>query len=96
MFATRITRELEIDENGVEVIIGLDFLEDVNMKIEFWRGSWFRRMCLLRRKASAASRCLMAHAYAGHAKPAGVKNPPQKGDLNSDDQITPADAAIEL
>ena len=34
-----VTDELfddEIDENGVEVIIGLDFLEEVNMKIEFW------------------------------------------------------------
>ncbi|HDN65204.1 MAG TPA: retroviral-like aspartic protease [Methanosarcinales archaeon] len=33
-----VTDELfddEIDENGVEVIIGLDFLEDVNMRIEF-------------------------------------------------------------
>jgi len=33
-----VTDELfddEIDENGVEVIIGLDFLEDVNMKIVF-------------------------------------------------------------
>ncbi|KAF5416769.1 MAG: hypothetical protein C5S48_02050 [Candidatus Methanogaster sp.] len=34
-----VTDELfddEIDENGVEMIIGLDFLEEVNMKIEFW------------------------------------------------------------
>lgn len=33
-----VTDELfddEIDENGVEVIIGLDFLEEVNMKIGF-------------------------------------------------------------
>ncbi|PXF61122.1 MAG: hypothetical protein C4B59_06065 [Candidatus Methanogaster sp.] len=34
-----VTDELfddEIGENGVEMIIGLDFLEEVNMKIEFW------------------------------------------------------------
>ena len=42
--------------------------------------------------ASTASRCLRAHAYA-------VMQPwssPQKGDLNGDNKITPADAAIAL